>query len=309
MKYFFLLSFFILSSAFAGTCTNTTRTNYTTGQVLTSSALNADFNQLVTKVNAFDGGCVTDGTLEFSALNTTDFSPVLNAIQSGCALSYVDSNTVSIGRCIASVNGKSVQTTASINVTWGCSGCSSETSSTTYYVYAKNGSSGSTLNLLISTTAPNGDGYDSSSNKVLGRFFNNSSSDIVNSSIQTWNVSSFSSNDGKVFASGVVGPLETLDFFFGKTANAVCDASPCAFIFQPGNQITSITRSGTGAYSVTLARPWRWMVCSGSITLASSNGFLFPVTLNNPGTTLPLSTQNSANNAADGFGTVHCVGY
>lgn len=156
----FILSFFSVS-VFAGNCTTTTRTNYQVGQVLTSSALNADFNQLVSKANSFDGGCVTDGTLEASALNSTDFASLTNGIQQGCPVVFVNTNTVGIGRCIASVNGNFVKTTVQTNVTWGCTSCSAEANSTVFYVYARSGSAGSALSLLISTSAPNADGYDS----------------------------------------------------------------------------------------------------------------------------------------------------
>jgi hypothetical protein len=76
----FILLFLISLNLYAATCTTTTRTNYTSSQVLSSSALNADFNQLVTKANAFDGGCVTDQTLELSALKDSDFNPSVTAI-------------------------------------------------------------------------------------------------------------------------------------------------------------------------------------------------------------------------------------
>lgn len=185
MKYI-LLFFALINIAKAGTCTSTTRSNYSSNQVLTSSALNADFNQLVTKLNAFDGGCVTDGTLEQTALNASDFSPLFYGIHRGCALSYSDSNTISIDRCIASVNGSLLKTATATTVTWNCSGCSAEVASTSYYVYIKTGSSGSTLTPLISTTAPNGDGYDNSGNKVLGSFYNNGSSNIDQYRIYQW---------------------------------------------------------------------------------------------------------------------------
>ena len=189
MKYI-LLFFAFVNIAKAGTCTSTTRSNYSSNQVLTSSALNADFNQLVTKLNAFDGGCITDGTLEQTALNASDFSALYYGIQQGCALSYSDTNTISIDRCIASVNGALLKTATATTVTWGCSSCSAEVASTSYYVYIKTGSTGSTLTPLISTTAPNGDGYDNSGNKVLGSFYNNGSSNIDSNRIYQWRTGS-----------------------------------------------------------------------------------------------------------------------
>jgi hypothetical protein len=191
MKILFLILSLFTLEAFAGTCTSTTRNNYSTNQVLTSSALNNDFNQIVTKVNAFDGGCVTAGTLEYDALNTTQFAPILKAIKEGCKVSYSNASTISIGKCFASVNNNFVSTTVATTASFGCTSCSAEVSSTTYYVYISTGSTGTTLTPLISTTAPNEDGYDNSGNKVLARFYNNASSDIDQYSIDQWHVNSF----------------------------------------------------------------------------------------------------------------------
>lgn len=192
MKIFILLiTSFLSVTTFGATCTSTTRNNYVTNQVLTSSALNADFNQLVTKANAFDGGCVTAGTLEYDSLNTTQFAPILKGVKEGCKVSYSNASTVSIGKCLAAVNGTFVYTTNATTASFGCSGCSAEVVSTTYYVYIQTGSSATTLTPLILTTAPNEDGYDNSGNKVLARFYNNASSDIDQYSIDQWKVNGF----------------------------------------------------------------------------------------------------------------------
>jgi len=138
MKTIILLILALFSSiSFAGTCTALTRTNYSSFQVLGSAQLNTDFNNILTKINAADGGCITDGTLEFAALNATEFSAVSNGIQEGCPLNFIDSNTVAVDKCIATVNGKNIRTTVATNVTWGCSGCSTETAGTVFYVYTK----------------------------------------------------------------------------------------------------------------------------------------------------------------------------
>jgi len=212
-KLFLLLSLIFTTNIFAGTCTSISRSNNGSGTVLTASKYNTDINTAYTAINAFDGGCITDGTLEFAALNSSDFASVFNAIQQGCKVSYSDTNTISVGKCIAAVNGYNIRTTSSNTAAWGCSGCSSEVSSTQYYVYIKTGSTGTTLNLLISTTAPNEDGYDNSSNKVLARFYNNSASDIDQYSIDQWVINKFiPQNATNVFYTptfvglGTVGP-------------------------------------------------------------------------------------------------------
>lgn len=180
-----IVLFFMMSTiARAGTCTSISRTNSSPFEVLTSTKYNTDLNTVYSAANSLDGGCITDGTLEAGALNTTEFNALLNAPKTGCGVSRLDNNTLSINRCKIFVNGESVQTTTTTSVTWGCSGCASEIASQGYFLYVANGSTGTNLNGLISTTAPNGDGYDASNNRVLARFFNdgssNISSDVIN---------------------------------------------------------------------------------------------------------------------------------
>lgn len=190
-NFILLLAFILISTVHAGTCTSISRTNSASLSVLTSSKYNTDLNTAYTAVNSFDGGCVTSGTLESDALNTTQFAPLLKGLQQGCKLLYSNATTVQISRCIASVNGNFVNTTSNTNVSFGCSGCSSEVTNTLYYVYIKTGSSGTTLDPLISTSAPNEDGYDSSNNKVVGYFINNAASDIASTSIVQWHLNEF----------------------------------------------------------------------------------------------------------------------
>lgn len=173
------------TSANAGTCSSISRTNAAANSILTSTTYNADLNTVYAAANALDGGCITSGTLEADSLNTTDFAVPLNAIREGCKVTRSAAATLSIDKCFLAVNGEWVRTTSATTATWGCTDCSSESNSTTYYLYAKDGSTGSTLTPLISTTAPNNDGYDASNNRVLAKFYNASSGDIY-SSVNNW---------------------------------------------------------------------------------------------------------------------------
>lgn len=201
------------TSAEAGTCSSISRTNFSANSVLTSSELNSQFNAVYNAANDLDGGCITDGTIEDGALNTTDFAAILNGIQQGCKVVYSSASAVTIDRCIASVNGNFVRTTSATTVNMGCGDCSSETATTDYYVYIKTGSSGSSLTGYFSTTSPNNDGYDSSGNKVLARLRNDDSSDIDQYSIDQWLINTFSPSGGDyvTYSPSLVG--------FGATAN------------------------------------------------------------------------------------------
>lgn len=310
LKFLFFLPFvFLISNSYGATCTNTTRTNYSSNQVLTSSALNADFNQLVTKANALDGGCVTDGTLEYTALDSS-LDAVKNGIHQGCIVSYTDANTVAVGKCITSVNGTFVKTIISTSVTWGCSSCSAEANSTQYYVYAKTGSTGTTLNLLISTVAPGTDGYDASGNKVLGRFFNNSAGAINQYQIDSWNGSGYSKYDGIPSTPGLSQVPDIFSFAYGKNSVGVaCDQVTC-FVEQIGAAVTSFTRGSAGTYTVTFPRTYNTIHCTANAFDGTNPSQVVPVRNSNAATVaFSTKTSDSVFAAVDTFGTVICFGY
>lgn len=182
MKALALLILFLFTLPAFAACSNVTRSNYVSNQILTSSALNTDFNQLVTRINALPGDCITDGTVGSSKLDTSTLQPITKAPKEGCFASQSDSNTISVDKCILAVSGTMIEKTTATTVTWGCSGCSSEVTSTTYYVYA---TSASTLTLKISTTAPDAYGYNGT-DRVLARFYNDASSAIDPYSVDNW---------------------------------------------------------------------------------------------------------------------------
>lgn len=310
MKYFILLlTFFISNQIFAATCSSTSRTNYNSGQVLTSTALNADLNQLVSKVNAMDGGCITDGTLEATSLNATDFAALTNGIQQGCEVIYVDSNTVAVDKCMTSVNGKFVKTTTATNVTWGCSGCSAESAGvlTVYYVYAKTGSTGSTLNLLISTTAPNADGYDGSNNKVIGRFQNDASNNIERYAIYSWATLGFTRSSGVNITPGVTS-VTTSGLTFGATnaATTPCTTGTCGMVAM-GDMISSITWLSSGTYRIQFNKVYTKAVCSGNAKVGAEAQASMDFNVSEGLSTIVFHTYDSSGTITDGYGSLTCM--
>lgn len=195
MKSIILLIFLVASlNAFSGTCTSDSYTPSLANTVLTSTKYNSDNSTLYDRLAGnLDAGCLQDNTLEAAALNNTEFAPVLNGIHEGCLVSKSDAATISVDKCLLSIGGNMVQTTSATTATWGGSGFASEAASTDYYVYAKTTSTGSTLDLLFSTTAPNNDGFDGSGNKALGKFRNDPSSDI-DSNVVNWHTNKFIGN-------------------------------------------------------------------------------------------------------------------
>jgi hypothetical protein len=275
MKNLFAIILLIVAGvASAGTCTTTSRNNYSTNQILTSSALNADFNQLVTKANAFDGGCVTTGTLESDALETSQFAPVLNGITEGCTVSYSSASELSVGACIASVNGNFVRKTTATTVAFGCSGCSAEANSTTYYAYINKTSTGSTLNLLISTTAPGVDGYDASGNKVLARFYNNSSGNISQYQIDQWNGKQFE-NRNNVNRTRLASASDVEIFHAYINCDASSSITSQAGVTVDGaNWASSITNISGGTCSLTYPSTAFGTIFGCQVTSMGSDSFI-----------------------------------
>jgi hypothetical protein len=236
-----VLVFMLSTAAKAGDCTSISRTNSSPFDVLSSTKYNADLNTVYSAANSLDGGCITDGTLEAGALNTTEFNALLNAPKVGCNVTRSDNNTLQIDRCKIFVNGESVQKTTTTSVTWGCPGCASEIASQTYYLYVANGSTGTTLNGLISTTAPNGDGYDGSNNRALAVFYNDASSNITKD-VVNWVEPGFSKVANSSNYSGGLR-IEICDFGSDTgevlSSNGICDG-----------WIVSLTEDFTGRYNV-----------------------------------------------------------
>lgn len=252
MKMILFLFLALSSSVYAGTCTSISRTNSSALSVLTSTKYNNDLNTSYSALNAFDGGCVTSGTLEFDSLNTTQFSPVLKGVKEGCKVSYSNASTVSIGKCLAAVNGTYVYTTVATTASFGCTGCSAEVASTTYYVYIQTGSSATTLTPLILTTTPNEDGYDNSGNKILAKFYNNGSSNIDQYSIKQWKVNGFEAPNA-INTPGVENIKRCYAAYGGSTATltapVVCSTGTCVEVYDSCSAFTPPAFSATGTYT------------------------------------------------------------
>lgn len=305
MKKIIFITFAIFSfNLLAANCTQTTRSNYNALQVLKASDLNADFNQLVSKSNAMDGGCISDGTLETAALNSTEFATVTNGIHQGCPLIFVDENTIGVGKCILSVNGNLVKTTVQNNVTWGCAGCSAESASTQYYIYAKANSLTTTLNLLISTTAPGTDGYDGAGNKVLGKFFNNYDNKMEGSEVLSWANNFYAPTSKVMTIPGSTIGVSFFSFVFNQGGGA-CTSGVCTTTNLFGDTVLSVTRTGTGTYDADLKYNYDVIFCSityskgGSYSAGYADG-------NTPGVDMRIYAYNSAGAATDYAGRAIC---
>ena len=256
MRNIIILLFLMISvQALGGTCTSDTFTSNAANSVLTSTKYNADHTTIYNRLNgSLDGGCVSNGTLEIGGLATDvaeGFAVPLNAIKEGCEVTRSDANTMSINRCMIAVNGEWVRTTAATTVTWGANGGSSEVASTTYYVYVNTGSTGATLTPSIRSGAPNADGYDGSSNRILARIYNNSSSDLLQYKIEQWDGKAFTENYGSALFRGVANaPViyqAYIDCDAGSTISSQAGLTPNGSIW-----LTSVANISSGTCVLTL---------------------------------------------------------
>lgn len=193
-KFLLLLAFATIGEVYGATCSSPiTRTNYSTGQVLTSSSLNSQLNTAYNQVNELPGTCIEDATVTVDEMNTTSFAALFSGLKDGCLVSYSDANTLSVSKCRISVNGLMISTSSATTQDTGCGSCSTNNASTVYYVYvSRTASTATTVGILFSTTAPDDDGYASSNDlKVLARFQTDSSADIQQYSIEQWDGTQF----------------------------------------------------------------------------------------------------------------------
>src|SRR3990167_2819449 len=253
MKKTLLILLLLPVGAFSATCTSISRTNAAANSVLTSTIYNADLNTVYTNANAYDLGCGTAATLEADALDTTvatGFSVPLNAVHQGCLATRQSASSIRVDQCYLSVNNNWVATTSQTDVSFGCTGCSGETNSGVFYVYALTTSDGLTLNLSISTTVPDNDGFDATGNRVLAKFFNGGDGNIVSNRVANWIENKF--DDREVFSAAIINQgtasIQSQNVTFlssvNRTATGIVDVSFVESFFTEiptvsGNAVTA----------------------------------------------------------------------
>lgn len=97
---------------------------------------------------------------------------------------------------------------------------------------------------------------------------------------------------------------------YGTTnATTACSASPCSYLNQIGNAVTSITRSGTGQYVLNLSKTYTKLKCTNSLMISTAS----------PGNGSDLNCSSSAScsfitgtsgigTRNDTYGTINCIG-
>lgn len=118
-------------------------------------------------------------------------------------LSYVDGDTVqaSAGVCVSTNSGGTIRqlrrNTSTTNITFANIDDSSEAASTEYYVWAVADANATTLTFVISASASAPQGGDETHYVLIGGFYNNSSSDVEETTV--WSIAGMRCVNAKHF--------------------------------------------------------------------------------------------------------------
>lgn len=195
MKFLFLI--FISFNLYAA-CPSVNRTNYVAGTKFTSDKYNLDMNIVYEAVNGlafFDGNCIADGTITDSKIEqSASYLTIINSLKAGCN-TYIKPSSVTsfyVNPCILGINGNIVSTSAITEIdATTCAGCDALATGE-FYIYAKDDSSGSTLNILVLDDAPDGRGF-LSNHRVLGKFYY-SGAHVIEGTLFPWRETNFDYN-------------------------------------------------------------------------------------------------------------------
>lgn len=104
--------------------------------------------------------------------------------------------------------------------------------------------------------------------------------------------------------------VDVFSVSYGTTnATTACTASPCSYLDQIGSATSTITRTGTGAYSLNVARTYTKLKC-----IISSTGVTGTTPVGSYScaacSALPFSTilTDGAHGVTDSYGTLMCIG-
>jgi hypothetical protein len=110
---------------------------------------------------------------------------------------------------------------------------------------------------------------------------------------------------------GLTTAIDTFSVSYGTTNSSTnCSASPCSFLDQIGTAVVSITRSGTGTYTLNTSRTYSKLKCLGGFSNTAQAGLTMSQTS-------PMSCANcnsltfaTGNTVAlfDSFGILDCKG-
>lgn len=105
--------------------------------------------------------------------------------------------------------------------------------------------------------------------------------------------------------------IDTFSVSYGTTnATTACSASPCSYLDQIGNAVISVTRSGTGSYSINTTKTYTKLKCNINSSSPSGTGVSAGVRCENCNSITFYSTNVNVAGVPffDTYGTLHCQG-
>jgi hypothetical protein len=107
-----------------------------------------------------------------------------------------------------------------------------------------------------------------------------------------------------------VANSEIFSFSIGTTnASTPCSASPCSYLDQIGNNVTSVTRSGAGTYTANFIKTFAKVKCSISNSVTNTVNSTIPGGAQcNSCSSLTFDVINTATALADRALTLYCIG-
>ena len=212
----------------------------------------------------------------------------------------LDANRITIANTTAS-QGQSVGNFSGSTAAYHAANIVTATGTSTALVYTSN-----TLNGAGFLTPSNGSSILSASEPASVYF---------KVPISGWsNVSTVVASLGGVpTVPGLSTPVDTFSVSYGTTNAATnCTSSPCSYLGQIGNVVSSITRSSTGAYSLNVSKTYSKLACTQSMVCSGIGPgvTVSPIWCTGSCSSASFQSVNSVNGAVcDSYGVLNCVGY
>ena len=129
--------------------------------------------------------------------------------------------------------------------------------------------------------------------------------------VQGWASSPFivGSFQGYNYTAGV-NNVDSFSVSYGTTnATTACSASPCSYLDQIGNAVTSITRSGAGSYTLNTSRTYSKIKCTYACAISGGNGCTVPsIYGENTNAVSFVTVAANTGSASNSYGNLDCKG-
>lgn len=109
---------------------------------------------------------------------------------------------------------------------------------------------------------------------------------------------------------GLMGAVDHFSVSYGTTnATTVCSASPCSYLDQIGNAVSSVTWNSAGNYNLNFVKTYSKMKCTMNQNIASNAyGWNTPISCSNCNTVNFLTYNSGGTSGQNTVGTITCDG-